>query len=93
MLRVGLVPLICLFFCSCKKLATPLEFAESQFGVEEGSPSIRQYLLAVPQEIRAARFCSSVAIKALNTSVDVIPIDESVVPPYQRQSDLHEGET
>jgi len=64
MLRVGLVGLIRLFFCSGKKLATPLEFAKPQIGVEEDSPSVWQYLLAVPKEIRAARFCSSVAIKA-----------------------------
>ena len=48
MLRVGLVGLICLNFCSCKKLATPLEFAESQLGVQEGSPSVWRYFLAVP---------------------------------------------
>jgi hypothetical protein len=64
MLRVGLVGLICLFFCSCKKLATPLAFAEAQAGVEEGSPSVWIYLLAVLEEMRAATFCSSVAIKA-----------------------------
>ena len=46
MVRVGLVGLICLAFCSCNRLATPLEFAESQLGVQEGSPSIWRYLLA-----------------------------------------------
>src|ERR1700740_763610 len=64
MLRVGLVRLIRLFFCYCKKLATPLEFAESQVGVQEGSPLVWQYLLAVPAGIRAVRFCSSRAINA-----------------------------
>ena len=48
MLRVGLVRLICLNFCSRRKLATPLEFAESQLGVQAGSPSVWRYLLAVP---------------------------------------------
>ena len=48
MVRVGLVGLMFLVFCFCKKLATPLEFAESQLGVQEGSPSIRRYLLAAP---------------------------------------------
>src|ERR1700757_2924181 len=48
MLRGGLVGLTRLF-CVCKKLATPLEFAESQVGVEEGSPSVWQYLPRGPR--------------------------------------------
>src|SRR5215469_8737811 len=51
MLRVGLVELIRLF-CVCKKLTTPLEFAESQVGVEEGSPSVWQYLPRGPRRNR-----------------------------------------
>jgi hypothetical protein len=48
MLRVGLVRIIYLFFWSCKRLATPLAFAESQSGVEKSSPSIRRYFIAIP---------------------------------------------
>jgi hypothetical protein len=48
MLRVGLVRIIYLFFYSCKRLATPLAFAESQSGVEKSSPSIRRYFMAIP---------------------------------------------
>src|ERR1700757_4971190 len=96
MLRVGLVGLIRLFFCSCKKLATPLEFAASQVGVEEGSPSVWQYLLAVPEEVRAARFCSSVAIKAaIPNRIPAFVSSRSTNPSrchIGAQSDLDEGE-
>ena len=96
MLRVGLIGLIRLFFCSGKKLATPLEFAEPQIGVEEGSPSVWQYLLAVPEEIRRARFCSSVAIKAtipnrIAAWVSSRPTNPSCCHTVAR-SDLDEGE-
>jgi hypothetical protein len=90
MLRVGLVALICLFFCSCRKLATPLEFAESQVGVEEGSPSIWRYLLAVPdrQNVSEGQILllggNQGYHSQLHTSVCVIPVDESVVLQYRR---------
>jgi hypothetical protein len=54
MVRVGLVRLICLNFCSCKGLVTPLEFAESQLGVLEDSPSIRRYLVAAPDRLNVS---------------------------------------
>src|SRR5262245_60249283 len=70
MLRVGLVWLICIFFCSCKKLATPIEVAESQLGVEEGSPSIWQYLLAVPdrQNVSEEDWCAAFADWCLSSA-------------------------
>jgi hypothetical protein len=54
MLRVGLVRTIYLFFCSYKRLATPLAFAESQSGVEKSSPSIRRYFIAIPGRQKAS---------------------------------------
>jgi len=96
MLRVGLVGLIRLFFCSCKKLATPLEFAESQIGVEEGSPFVWQHLPAVPEEISAARFCYSVAIKATIPNRIPARVSSRSMNPcchIGAQSDLDEGET
>lgn len=63
MFRVGLVSAICLIFCSCKKLATPLEFAESQLGVKEDSPYVCRYLLAVPdrQNVSWDEWCAAFA--------------------------------
>jgi uncharacterized protein (TIGR02594 family) len=63
MFRVGLVSVICLAFCSCKKLATPLQFAESQLGVQEDSPYICRYLLAVPdrQNVSSEEWCAAFA--------------------------------
>jgi hypothetical protein len=96
MLRDGLVGLIRLFFCSSKKLATPLEFAESQVGVEEASPSVWQYLRAVPKEITADRFCPLVAInpsarKRMPAFVSSRSTDPSCCH-IGTQSDLDEGE-
>jgi uncharacterized protein (TIGR02594 family) len=75
MLRVGLVGLMCLFFCSCKKLATPLEFAESQVGVEEGSPSIWRYLLPVPdrQNVSEEEWCAAFADWCLSSAGYALP--------------------
>jgi hypothetical protein len=87
MLRVGSVGLSRLFFCTGKKLATPLEFAEPQIGVEEDSPSVWQYLLAVREEIRAARFCSSVAIMA---TIPIRMLVHRVIS--RRHTDLDESE-
>ena len=96
MLRVGLIGLIRLYFCSSKELATPLEFAESQVGVEEGSPSVWQYLRAVPEEIKAAGFCSFVAIKdSIRNRMPAFVSSRSTNPScchIDAQSDLDEGE-
>lgn len=72
MLRVGLAGSIYFKFYCSKKLATPLAFAESQLGVEEGSPSVRRHLLAAQdrQEIRKGLMCRS----SLRSSVRVPPL-------------------
>jgi hypothetical protein len=95
MLRVGLIGLIRLYFCSSKKLATPLEFAESQVGAEEASPSVWQYLRAVPEEITAARFCPLVAINPSARKRRPAFVSSRSTDPSCRhigaQSDLDEG--
>jgi uncharacterized protein (TIGR02594 family) len=84
MLRVGLVGLICLAFCSCKKFATPLEFAESQLGVQEGSPSVWRYLLAVPdrQNVSEDEWCAAFTDWCLRSAGYALP-KSSLVSGWQ----------
>jgi hypothetical protein len=61
MLRVRPVELISLNFCSSKKLGTPLAFAESQLGAQEGSPPVSHYLLTAQDrpEVLQGLLCRS----------------------------------
>ena len=84
MVRVGLVGLIFLAFFSCNKLTTPLEFAESQLGVQEGSPSIWRYLLAAPdrQNVSEDEWCAAFADWCLRSAGYALP-KSSLVSGWQ----------